>query len=244
MGSSLLIIHSSNGQMAHSDRCYCDRARLLVTQSSNGRRDVGGLLLLGVRIIAFESSCQNRDARRYLIGPTCQSSNVATGINHRPVATVNLKRRAPLSRRLFKYATDGGYKMPERHSLSLVQPITLSLSKLYLLQIMASNDNNDNRKLEKEAESSMARKRLRLSDANADDDDSSESPEDETREEVSSKEMSMNQLDTSEEKLQSKHIRDIVFGDTTSSLSEPRTPKSHRRSRCPSLLSGPVPMNH
>jgi hypothetical protein len=43
MGSSLSIIHSSNWQMA-----TFNRARLLVTQSSNGCRDVGGPLLLGV----------------------------------------------------------------------------------------------------------------------------------------------------------------------------------------------------
>jgi hypothetical protein len=48
MGSSLSIIHSSNGQMASSNHCYCDQARLPVTQSSNRRRDVGGPLLLGV----------------------------------------------------------------------------------------------------------------------------------------------------------------------------------------------------
>jgi hypothetical protein len=52
--------------------------------------------------------------------------------------------------------------------------------------------------LEEEAESSMARKRLWLSD---DDDDSSDSSKEE---EVSSEETSMNQLDTSEEKLQAK----------------------------------------
>jgi hypothetical protein len=56
--------------------------------------------------------------------------------------------------------------MPERHSLYLIQPITLSLSKLSLLQRMASND-NDKHKLEEEAESSMVRKRLWLSDDNA-----------------------------------------------------------------------------
>jgi hypothetical protein len=52
-------------------------------------------------------------------------------------------------------------------------------------------------------------------------------------EEVSSEETSMNQLDTSEEKLQAKHARGIIFGDdgdTTSSSSKPRTPESYRRS--------------
>jgi hypothetical protein len=110
MGSSLSIIHNSNGQMASFDHCYCNRAHLPVTQSSNGCRDVGGPLLLGVRIITFESSHQNRDARHYLIGPACQSPNVATGMNHRHVATMNLKRRAPLLRHLFEYTTDSGYK--------------------------------------------------------------------------------------------------------------------------------------
>jgi hypothetical protein len=49
--------------------------------------------------------------------------------------------------------------MLERRSLSLVQPISLSLSKLSLLQRIASN-NNGKRKLEEEVESSMVRKRL------------------------------------------------------------------------------------
>jgi hypothetical protein len=56
MGSSLSIIHSSNGQMVSFDCCYYDQAHLLVKQSSNEHRDVGRPLLLGVRIIAFESS--------------------------------------------------------------------------------------------------------------------------------------------------------------------------------------------
>jgi hypothetical protein len=85
-------------------------------------------------------------------------------MNHRSVATVNLRRCTPLSRRLFEYAIEGDYKCRSVvHSFSLVQLITLSLSKLSLLQRMASNDNGK-RKLEEEAESSMARKRLRLSD--------------------------------------------------------------------------------
>jgi hypothetical protein len=127
MGSSLSIIHSTNGQMASLDCCYYDRARLPVTQSSNERRDVGSPLLLEVQIIAFELLRQNRDNRRYLIGPACQSPNVATGMNHRSMATVNLKHHAPLSRHLFKYATDDSYKMSEHRSLFLIQPITLPL---------------------------------------------------------------------------------------------------------------------
>jgi hypothetical protein len=50
--------------------------------------------------------------------------------------------------------------MSERCLLSLVQLITLSLSKLSLLQRMTSNENKGKRKLEEEAESSTARKRL------------------------------------------------------------------------------------
>jgi hypothetical protein len=47
MGSSLLIIHSSNEPMASSD-CYCnDRAHLPATQSSNTCRDVGGPIATG-----------------------------------------------------------------------------------------------------------------------------------------------------------------------------------------------------
>jgi hypothetical protein len=64
--------------------------------------------------------------------------------------------------------------MPEHRSLSLIQPITLSLSKLSLLQRMVSNDNGK-RKLEEEAESTMARKRLRLFDDDIGNDDSSNS---------------------------------------------------------------------
>jgi hypothetical protein len=61
--------------------------------------------------------------------------------------------------------------MSECRALSLIEPITLSLSKLSLLQRMASNDNNSKHKLEEEVESSTARKRLWLSDNDAGDDD-------------------------------------------------------------------------
>jgi hypothetical protein len=123
-------------------------------------------------------------------------------------------------------------------ALSFVQPITLSLS---LLQRMASN-NDDKHKME-EAESSMVRKQLRLSN----DDDSFDyfdSPERELEEEeeeieegeggegegegeeeeVFSEEMSMNQLDTSEEKLDARRARSILFSDdsdTPSTSAEP-----------------------
>jgi hypothetical protein len=53
--TSLSRIHSSDGQMASSDHCYYDRARLPVTQSSNGCRDVGGPLLQGIQIITPKS---------------------------------------------------------------------------------------------------------------------------------------------------------------------------------------------
>jgi hypothetical protein len=122
--------------------------------------------------------------------------------------------------------------MPEwLMALSYVHPITLSLSKLSLLQRMASNNNIDKRKLEEEAESSTMKKRLRLSDDDAGDNDSFDSPEEETEEEeVSSEETLMNQLDTSEEKLFAKRGRVMIFsddGDTTSPSLEPRNPKSH-----------------
>jgi hypothetical protein len=67
-------------------------------------------------------------ARRYLIGPACQSPNVATGMNHRLVAAVNLKRHAPSSRRLLKHtltatingrAANGSLIRPTDHSLPL-----------------------------------------------------------------------------------------------------------------------------
>jgi hypothetical protein len=113
--------------------------------------------------------------------------------------------------------------MPEHHLLSLVQLITLSLSKLSLLQRMASNDNGKH-KLEEEVESLTKRKRLRLFDDDSSDDDSSDSLE----EEVSSEETSTNQLNTSEEKLFAKCARGSNDGDTTPLSSEPRTPKSCR----------------
>jgi hypothetical protein len=120
--------------------------------------------------------------------------------------------------------------MPEHRSLSLIQPITLSLSKLSLLQRIASNDNGK-RKLEEEAKSSTVRKRLWLYDDDGGDDDSSDSPEEETEEEeeVCSVELSM-KLDTSEEKFLTKRDHSIIFsddGDTTSPSLEPRTPESH-----------------
>jgi hypothetical protein len=97
---------------------------------------------------------------------------------------------------------------------------------------MASNDNGKC-KMGEEAESSTARKRLRLYDDDGGNDDCSDSPEEEmeeeTQEEVSSEESSMNQLDTSEEKLLVKRDCGIIFGDdgdTTLQSSEPRNPKT------------------
>jgi hypothetical protein len=52
-------------------------------------------------------------------------------------------------------------------------------------------------------------------------------------EEVSSNEMLMNQLDTSEEKLFVRHAHGMLFdddGDTTLMSSVPHTPESHQRS--------------
>jgi hypothetical protein len=98
---------------------------------------------------------------------------------------------------------------------------------------MASNDNNSKHKLE-EVESSMVRKRLWLYDDDTGNDDSSDSSkEEEEMEELSSEETLMNQLDTSEEKFLAKRGCNIIFGDdsdTRAPSSEPRTPKSHRRS--------------
>jgi hypothetical protein len=66
--------------------------------------------------------------------------------------------------------------------------------------------------LEEEAESSVVSKRLWLSDEDGGDRNSSDSTEEE-EEEVSSEESSMNQLNTSEEKLPAKRSRDLFFGD-------------------------------
>jgi hypothetical protein len=77
--------------------------------------------------------------------------------------------------------------------------------------------------LEEEAtKSSTMRKRLWLFDDDGSDDDSSDSLEEETEEE----ETSMNQLDTSEEKLFAKRAHGSDDGDTTSPSSEPRTLES------------------
>jgi hypothetical protein len=103
---------------------------------------------------------------------------------------------------------------------------SLSLSKLSLLQRMASND-NVKCKLE-EVKSSTMRKRLRPSDNDGGDNDSSDSLEEETEEEeeVSSEKMLMNQLDTSEEKMFAKRTRGSDDDDTTSLSLKPRTPES------------------
>jgi hypothetical protein len=126
--------------------------------------------------------------------------------------------------------------MLARRSLSIVELITLSLSKLPLPHRMVSNDNGKH-KMEEEAESLMAaRKRLRHTDDNGDEDDSSDSSQEEPEkeEEVSSEVSSLNQLDTSEEKLYAKRARGYLFsddGDTPSMSSDaPPTPESHRRS--------------
>jgi hypothetical protein len=102
---------------------------------------------------------------------------------------------------------------------------------------VVSNDNNGKHKLEEEAETSMARKRLWLTDDDGGDDDSSNSQHEDTEEEedeemeeeVSSEESSMNQVDTSMDKLVTKHGSGLFFGDdgdTTSSLLEARTPET------------------
>jgi hypothetical protein len=98
---------------------------------------------------------------------------------------------------------------------------SLSLSKLSLLQRMASNDNGKC-KLEEEVKSSTMRKRLRPSDNDGGDNDSSDWLE----EEVSSEKMLMNQLDTSEEKMFAKRTHSSDDDDTTSLSLKPRTPNS------------------
>jgi hypothetical protein len=137
--------------------------------------------------------------------------------------------------------------MPPMVAINAGAPFTLShrtdhslpLSKLSLLQRMASN-NNEKCKMEEEAESSMVRKRLWRTDDDGCDDDSfdlseeelpKEEPEEEETEVVSSEETSMNQLDTSKEKLYARCACGVLFsddGDTTSTSSKPPpTPESH-----------------
>jgi hypothetical protein len=84
--------------------------------------------------------------------------------------------------------------------LFLHRSLTLSLPTLSLVKRMASNDNNGKCKLEEEAETSAARKRLWLSDYDGGDDVSSDSQHEDTNEEVSLEESSMNQVNTSEDK--------------------------------------------
>jgi hypothetical protein len=85
---------------------------------------------------------------------------------------------------------------------------------------------NNKRKVEEEVESLATKKRLWLCD-NTDYDDSSGELEEETEDdEVSSEESSMNQLDTSEDKLMAKCGCALFFGnhDDISSLElEPRS---------------------
>jgi hypothetical protein len=76
--------------------------------------------------------------------------------------------------------------------------------------------------------STIARKMQRLSDDDSGDNDSSDSPKEETEENVSSEETSMNQLDTSVEKLFANRACSSDDGDTTLPSSEPHTPESHR----------------
>jgi hypothetical protein len=114
-------------------------------------------------------------------------------------------------------------------TLSLVEPITLSLSELPLLHRMASNDNGK-RKIE-EAESSMAaRKRLRHTNDDGGDEDSSDSLEEEL---LLEEEVSSMKLDTSKEKLYARHAHDCLFGDNgdtpSTSSNTPPTQESRRR---------------
>jgi hypothetical protein len=119
MGSSLSIIHSSNGQIASSNWAHSP-----ATQSSNRHHDVGGPLLLGVQIVTFESSRQNQDVRHYLIRPTCQSPNVATGMSHQPIATINLKH------------------VPYYRGVSLNMPLTVAINARASFALSRSTDHS------------------------------------------------------------------------------------------------------
>jgi hypothetical protein len=115
-----------------------------------------------------------------------------------------------------------------------------------------ASDNNGKDMMEEEAESSMVgRKRLWHIDDDGGDDDSSKSSdsleeeplqeeeeeeeeEEETEEEVSSEVSSMNQLNTSKEKLYARHACGYLFGDDgdtpLTSPDTPPTPGSRQRS--------------
>jgi hypothetical protein len=101
------------------------------------------------------------------------------------------------------------YKSKRQITLSLLQPITLSLSNS--LSTIAYNDNNDKNKVGEEAESSAVRKRLCLSDSSAamylrGGDRGGGGV-------VDLEESSMNQLDTLEGKLMAKCDRSLFFND-------------------------------
>jgi hypothetical protein len=81
----------------------------------------------------------------------------------------------------------------ECRSLSLIKPITLSLSKLPLLYRMASN-NSGKRKMEEAESSTAARKCLWHTDADGGDDDSFDSPEEEPPQEEPEEEETKEEL--------------------------------------------------
>jgi hypothetical protein len=109
---------------------------------------------------------------------------------------------------------------------------------------MASND-NDKHKMEEEVESLMARKHLQHTDDDDGDDDSSDSsdsleeesleeePEEEEEreeeEETKEEETSMNQLDTSAEKLYARRACGYLFGDNGDPPQRHWTHHPHRK---------------
>jgi hypothetical protein len=78
---------------------------LSVTQSSNNHGDVVGLLLLGIQIVA----CHNRDTHHYLIGPTCQSCNVAMSMKSSAHCYCEFDVSCPMTEASLRIATGRGY---------------------------------------------------------------------------------------------------------------------------------------
>jgi hypothetical protein len=98
----LLLVVVAMVSRCHTTHHCCGWACLPATSSSNGCRDVAMAHCYWESIIAFV--LRKLRCPSLLVRPASSSPNVAMGMNHRSVATVNLKHRDPLSRHLFQYA--------------------------------------------------------------------------------------------------------------------------------------------
>jgi hypothetical protein len=127
---TLIVSSNGPGDIYNDRHCY-GRALLPMTSSSNGHHDVGAAHCYWESTFTFQIIAPKLRRSSLVVGPACQSPNVATGMNHRLGATVTLNHHDPLLRLLFQYATDSGYKWRQStvHSLSSNQ--SLSLNSLF-----------------------------------------------------------------------------------------------------------------